>query len=80
MSKKRKLKLKPVKKLISREIKFEDGMPEQVINVAHRFAFLTSEEHDVLLSIKKDQKIPLPENKLDETVQDLIKKGLLIEN
>ncbi|MFO8020067.1 MAG: hypothetical protein R6U96_15690 [Promethearchaeia archaeon] len=74
------LKLKPVKKLIGRGIRFEDGMPEQIIEVAHKFAFLNSEEYNVLLGIKKDKKINLPEDQLNDTIEDLIKKGLLIEN
>lgn len=77
---KKKLKLKPVKKLISREIKFEDGMPRQVMDVALRFAFLSPNEHKVLVGLKEGKEIDLPKEKLDLTVRELIEKGLITEN
>jgi len=72
-------RMKPVKKIISNEIKYADGIPEDILQLAIGLGLLSENEFEVAKGIKEKKPISLTEKQIFSAIEDLLRKKIITE-
>lgn len=75
----KKYKMKPVRKIISKKTKYEDGIPEETLKLAVQIGILTREEHEVIKYIKANKDLNAKQAQIAEAIELLLRKQIIIQ-
>ncbi len=77
MSEEKKYKLAPIKKIFSKKIKDQEGLSEQIIEISLSLGIITKDESDILLKVKRGDKIDLSKEEVNQILEKLLVKEIL---
>ena len=77
MSEEKKYKLAPIKKIFSKKIKDPEGLSEKIIEISLNLGILTKDESEILLKVKRGEKIDLSKKEVNSILEKLLVKEII---
>ncbi len=77
MTDEKKYKLAPIKKIFSKKIKDPEGLSEKIIEISLNLGILTKNESEVLLKLKRGEKIDLSKKEVNLILEKLLVKEII---
>lgn len=77
MSEQKKYKLAPIKKIFSKKIKDPEGLSEKIIEISLNLGILTKDESEILLKVKRGEKIDLSKKEVKHILEKLLVKEIV---
>jgi hypothetical protein len=77
MSEDKKYKLAPIKKIFSKKIKDPEGLSEKIIEISLNLGILTKDETEILLKVKRGEKIDLSKKEVNSILEKLLVKEII---
>lgn len=71
--------MEPVKKMFSSKIKYRDGPPLKIIEMAKKLGLLSEIEFEILQRVKHEQPCEFQNELYEPAIQALIQKGYIRE-
>ena len=77
MTDEKKYKLAPIKKVFSKKIKDPEGLSEKIIEISLSLGILTKDESEILLKVKRGEKIDLSKKEVNTILEKLLVKEII---
>jgi len=77
MNDEKKYKLAPIKKIFSKKIKDPEGLSEKIIEISLNLGILTKDETEILLKVKRGEKIDLSKKEVNLILEKLLVKEII---
>ncbi len=69
--------LKPIKKIFSKKVKDPEGLSEKIIEISLSLGIITKDESEILLKVKRGEKIDLSKKEVNQILKKLLVKEIL---